>query len=84
MRKYYWITRDGKNKIYSSLRVEDNYNIYIWKADTKPIFTKRKINKGMICSIDIFQFEKLYNFTPKKGSCELVEMDLSIKRKNKK
>ena len=84
MKKKYWITRDSRYKKYT-LFSPDYYNIYIWKSLKEPVPVRTKENKGIIGSMNRFLFKDLYEFTPKKGSCELVELDFTIKRnKNKK
>jgi len=84
MKKKYWITRDSRYKKYT-LFSPDYYNILIWKPLKEPVPVRTKEKQGMIGSIDRFLFKNLYGFTPRKGNCELVELDFIIKRdKNKK
>jgi len=77
MKKKYWITRDGRYKVYAPSSPYF-YHVCIWEGETKPTFIKKEENKKMIGSMDQFLFEHLFGFTPRKGSCQLVEIDLSI------
>ena len=62
-----WVTRDKKGFV--------TYNVYIWA-------TPGKINDGVYVpdrtdALDVFEvaeFKKLFGWTPKRGSCEQIEI----------
>jgi len=87
MKKKYWITRDKGDCLSASSDI-----IFLWDYKNKP---KKEIKNIVIGDNNIIyylegygnmyfsisNFKKLYGFTPRKGTCELIELDLNVDRK---